>query len=225
VFLIKNLVYAANLFDLEQTMTRPLLERVTYAWEVLPRIKDYLLELAAGLPNDFERIAENIWVGKGTTIESTAKVKGPAIIGYDCEIRHCAYLREQVILGNGIVIGNSTEIKNAIIFNDAEIPHFNYVGDSVLGYKAHLGAGVILSNLKSLKDTVKVSGGAGETLNTGLKKFGALIGDRAEVGCNAVLNPGTIVGRESIVYPLTLVRGIVPERHIVKNDGRMIKKH
>jgi NDP-sugar pyrophosphorylase family protein len=222
---IQNLVYAANLFDLEQTMARSLFAEVTYAWEVLPRIKDYLFELAAGLPSDYERIAADIWVGKGTIIEPTAKLKGPAIIGYDCEIRHCAYLREQVIIGNGVVIGNSTEVKNAIIFNDAEVPHFNYVGDSVLGYKAHLGAGVILSNLKSLKDTVKVMGAGGETFNTGLKKFGALIGDRAEVGCNAVLNPGTILGRASIVYPLTLVRGIVPEKHIVKHDGRLIRKH
>jgi NDP-sugar pyrophosphorylase family protein len=223
--LINNLVYAANLFDLEQTMTRSLFAKVTYAWEVLPRIKDYLLQLAAELPADFERIAEFIWVGKGTTIESTAKLLGPAIIGYDCEIRHCAYLRQQVIIGNGVVVGNSTEVKNAIIFNDAEVPHFNYVGDSVLGYQAHLGAGVILSNLKSIKDPVRVIGAGGEIFNTGLKKFGALIGDHAEVGCNAVLNPGTILGRESIVYPLTMARGIVPERHIVKHDGRIIKRH
>jgi NDP-sugar pyrophosphorylase family protein len=222
---IQDLVYAANLFDLEQTIARSLFEEVNYAWEVLPCIKDYLLKLAAGLPSDYERIAADIWVGRGTTIEPTVKLKGPAIIGYDCEIRHSAYLREQVIIGNGVVIGNSTEVKNAIIFNDAEVPHFNYVGDSVLGYKAHLGAGVILSNLKSLKDTVKVIGAGGETFNTGLKKFGALIGDYAEVGCNAVLNPGTILGRESIVYPLTLVRGIVPEKHIVKHDGRVIRKH
>jgi NDP-sugar pyrophosphorylase family protein len=223
--LIQNLVYASNLFDFDQTMTRPLFERVTYAWEVLPRIKDYLLELAASLPVDFERIAENIWVGRGTTIESTVKLVGPAIIGYDCEIRHCAYLREQVIIGNGVVVGNSTEVKNAIVFNKAEIPHFNYVGDSVLGYKAHLGAGVIISNLKSLKDPVKVIVSGGETFNTGLRKFGALIGDHVEVGCNAVLNPGTILGRDSIVYPLTMARGIVPEKHIVKHDGRIIKRH
>jgi NDP-sugar pyrophosphorylase family protein len=222
---INNLVYADNLFDLEQTLARPLFAEVTYVWEVLPRIKDYLLQLAAELPADFERIAEFIWVGKGTTIESTAKLQGPAIIGYDCEIRHCAYLRQQVIIGNEVVVGNSTEVKNAIIFNDAEVPHFNYVGDSVLGYQAHLGAGVILSNLKSTKDPVKVLGSGGETFHTGLKKFGALIGDHAEVGCNAVLNPGTILGRESIVYPLTMARGIVPERHIVKHDGRIIKRH
>jgi NDP-sugar pyrophosphorylase family protein len=222
---IRNLVYASNLFDMEQTMAQSLFAQVTYAWEVLPRIKDYLRHLAAQLPEDFERIDEAIWIGKGTTIETTAKLKGPAIIGYDCQIRHCAYLREQVIVGNGVVIGNSTELKNAIIFNEAEVPHFNYVGDSVLGYKAHLGAGVILSNLKSLKDSVKVVAPGGEVFNSGLKKFGALIGDRAEVGCNAVLNPGTILGRESIVYPLTMARGIIPERHVLKHDGRMIKKH
>ncbi|MGD8400635.1 MAG: UDP-N-acetylglucosamine pyrophosphorylase [Bacillota bacterium] len=210
---------------MDQTLTRPLFSGVTYAWEVLPRIKGFLLELAAALPDDFERIAENIWVGRGTTIEPTAKLVGPAIIGYDCAIRHCAYLREQVIIGNGVVVGNSTEVKNAIIFNKAEIPHFNYVGDSVLGYKAHLGAGVIISNLKSVNDPVKVIASGGEIFDTGLRKFGALIGDHAEVGCNAVLNPGTILGRESIVYPLTMARGIIPEKHIVKHDGRIIKRH
>jgi NDP-sugar pyrophosphorylase family protein len=222
---ISSAITVHDLFDLEQTLARSLFDGVTYPWEVLPKLKEYLLELARNLPADFERIAEYVWVGKGTTVETTAMVKGPAIIGYDCEIRHAAYIRENVISGNEVVIGNSTELKNTVVFNRAEVPHFNYVGDSVLGYKAHLGAGVILSNLKSTKDQIKVSGPQGEIYHTGLRKFGAMIGDYAEVGCNAVLNPGTIIGRESIVYSLAAVRGIVPERHILKMDGRLIKRH
>jgi NDP-sugar pyrophosphorylase family protein len=225
VIWISSSITVHDLFDLEQTPARSLFDGVTYPWEVLPQIKEYLLELARNLPADFERIAEYVWVGKGTTIETTAMVKGPAIIGYDCEIRHAAYIRDNVICGNGVVVGNSTELKNTVVFNRAEVPHFNYVGDSVLGYKAHLGAGVILSNLKSTKDQIKVIGPQGEIHHTGLRKFGALIGDYAEVGCNAVLNPGTIVGRESIVYSLAAVRGIIPERHILKTDGRLIKRH
>jgi NDP-sugar pyrophosphorylase family protein len=225
VIWIGSLITVQDLFDLEQTMSRSLFDEVTYPWEVLPRIKEYLLELAQQLPADFERVADYVWVGKGTTIEKTAMVKGPAIIGYDCEIRHAAYIRENVIIGNEVVIGNSSELKNAVIFNNAEIPHFNYVGDSVLGYKAHLGAGVILSNLKSTRDQIKVISPQGETFHTGLRKFGAMIGDYAEVGCNAVLNPGTILGRESIVYSLASVRGLIPDRHIFKADGRLIKRH
>lgn len=223
MFLIHNLIFAKNLFNLQQTMAAGLFDQVTYAWEVLPRIKGYVMELADGLPKDFERIAENIWVGKGTAIESTAMIKGPAIIGYDCEIRHAAYIRGSVIIGNGAVVGNSTEIKNAILFNEAKVPHFNYIGDSVLGYQSHLGAGVILSNVKSAKDQVNIKN-HGETMETGLKKFGALIGDLVEVGCNSVLNPGTIVGPESNIYPLTMVRGIVPAGSILKHDGNLVRK-
>lgn len=212
------------MFDLEQTQAGALFDEVKYAWEVLPEIKNFLLQLAAKLPDDYERIAEYVWIGKGTMVESTAMLKGPAIIGYDCEIRHAAYIRENVIIGNGVVIGNSTELKNAVVFNEAEIPHFNYVGDSVLGYKAHLGAGVIISNLKLTKDIIKINAADGINYDTGLRKFGALIGDRAEIGCNAVLNPGTIIGRDSVVYSLTTARGIIPERHILKNDGRIIKR-
>jgi NDP-sugar pyrophosphorylase family protein len=149
-------------------------------------------------------------------------VKGPAIIGHNCEIRHSAYIRGNVIIGNDAVIGNSSEIKNAILFNGVQVPHFNYVGDSVLGFGSHLGAGVILSNLKSMKDNVKLKDSDGVSMDTGLKKFGALIGDLAEVGCNSVLNPGTIIGKESIIYPLSLVRGIIPAKVILKNDGRIV---
>lgn len=217
------LFFAKFLFDLKQTMASGIFDKVNYAWEVLPLIKGYIMELAGSLPNDFERIDDNVWVGKGTTIERTAMIKGPVIIGYDTEIRHGAYIRGSAIIGNGAVVGNSTEIKNAILFNEAKVPHFNYVGDSVLGYQAHLGAGVILSNVKSAKDQVKIKWD-GETIETGLKKFGALIGDRVEAGCNSVLNPGTIVGPDSNIYPLTMVRGIVPARSILKQDGSLAGK-
>lgn len=217
------LFFAKNLFDLSQTIAGGIFGKINYAWEVLPLIKGYIMELADGLPKDFERIDESVWVGKGTTIEKTAMIKGPVIIGYDTEVRHGAYIRGSAIIGNGAVVGNSTEIKNAILFNEAKVPHFNYIGDSVLGYGAHLGAGVILSNVKSAKDQVKIKWG-GETFETGLKKFGALIGDRVEVGCNSVLNPGTIVGPESNIYPLSMVRGIVPARSILKQNGSLVEK-
>mgnify|MGYP005857076785 CR=1 FL=1 len=217
------LFLAKNLFDLRQTMAGGIFDRVNLVWEVLPLIKGYVMELAAGLSKDFEQIDETVWVGKGTTIEKTAMIKGPVIIGFDTEIRHGAYIRGSAIIGNGAVVGNSTEIKNAILFNEAKVPHFNYIGDSVLGHGAHLGAGVILSNVKSAKDQVKIKW-AGETIETGLKKFGAVIGDMVEVGCNSVLNPGTIVGPESNIYPLSMVRGIVPARSIYKQDGSLVGK-
>lgn len=219
-----DLVYAKNLFDLSQTIAHELFQRVSYSWEVLPRIREFITELALDLSKDFERIEESIWVGKGTTIEQTAMIKGPTIIGCNCEIRHAAYIRGNVIIGNDTVVGNSSEIKNAILFNGAKVPHFNYIGDSVLGFESHLGAGVILSNLKSTKDNIKLKELDGKSVDSGLKKFGALIGDKVEVGCNSVLNPGTIIGKESIIYPLTLVRGIIPAKCILKNDGSIVLK-
>lgn len=221
---INSLLNAKSLFNQAHSIAPDIFDGIGYPWEVLSKIKDFIKELAEHLPGDFERVAENVWVGKGTEIDASVQIKGPAIIGYDCALRHTAYIRENVIIGNEVVVGNSTELKNALLFDKVEVPHFNYVGDSVLGYKAHLGAGVILSNLKSAKDNVRIVMGNGESLDTGLKKFGALIGDFAEIGCNAVLNPGTIIGRESVVYPLTMVRGIVPERHILKNDGSLVPK-
>ena len=218
-----DLIYAANLFDLNQTIAQKLFRRVTYPWEVLPKIKEFIVELTANLSKDYERIGESVWVGKGTTIERTALIKGPAIIGSNCEIRHAAYIRENVIIGNDVVVGNSSEIKNAILFNGAKAPHFNYIGDSVLGFESHLGAGVILSNLKSTQDNVRIKDSEG-SIDSGLRKFGALVGDKAEIGCNSVLNPGTIIGKESIVYPLTLVRGIIPAQSIVKDDGRIVPR-
>jgi len=216
-------ITADSLFDLNQCFARSIFDNVNYPWEVLPRIKSFILEFSRTLPNDFERIDEYVWVGKGTKIENSVLIKGPAIIGYDCEIRHCAFIRENVIIGNNVVVGNSTEIKNSILFNNAQAPHFNYVGDSVLGYKAHIGAGVVLSNLKSNGTMVKIKIGD-DCIETGLRKFGALVGDFSEIGCNSVLNPGTIIGKGSMVYPLTSVRGYIPENHILKNNGVLIEK-
>jgi len=216
-------IKVSELLNLNEFWFSKIFDGVQGPWEVLARIKPCFKEIAESLPDDYQQIAENVWIGKGTTIERTVTIKGPAIIGYDCELRQSAFIREYVLIGNGAVIGNSTEIKNSIIFNKAQIPHFNYVGDSVLGYGAHLGAGVIISNLKSNKEQIKVKDG-GADVDTGLRKFGAIVGDNAEVGCNAVLFPGTIIGRNSIVYPLTPVRGIVPENHILKNNGELVPK-
>ena len=212
-----------SLFDLNECYEKAIFDGIKYPWEILPKIKAFLVEFSKSLPGDFERIAEFVWVGKGTTIEKTALIKGPAIIGYDCEIRQCAYIRENVIVGNGAVVGNSTEIKNSLLFNKVQVPHFNYVGDSVLGYKAHFGAGVICSNLKSNGSNVKVKYGI-ESIETGLRKFGAIVGDHAEVGCNSVLNPGTVIGKNSVIYPLTPARGYIPENHILKSNGVLAAK-
>lgn len=216
-------VRITDLFDLNECFARDIFNGLEYPWEALPRIKEFLLEFAKTLPSDFEQISDFVWVGKGTTIEKTVQIKGPAIIGCNCELRHCAFIRDNVIIGNECVIGNSTELKNSLLFNKVQVPHFNYVGDSILGYKAHTGAGVICSNLKSNGTKVKVTGGT-TTIETGLRKFGAMIGDNSEVGCNSVLNPGTVIGKNSIVYPLTPVRGYVPGGHILKNNGTLVKK-
>ncbi|MGE5613582.1 MAG: UDP-N-acetylglucosamine pyrophosphorylase, partial [Bacillota bacterium] len=194
----------AELLNLEECFEKSIFDGLQYPWEVLPKIKTFLLEFAKGLPGDFERIDEYVWVGSGTKIEKTVLIKGPAIIGHDCEIRHCAFIRENVIIGNECVIGNSTELKNSLLFNRVQVPHFNYVGDSVLGYKSHLGAGVICSNLKSVGTAVRLKYN-GDIIETGLRKFGAIVGDNVDVGCNSVLFPGTVIGRNSIIYPLTAV--------------------
>ncbi len=212
-----------DLFDLNECFERDIFNGLEYPWEALARIKPFLKEFAKTLPADFEQISEFVWVGKGTTIEKTVTIKGPAIIGYNCELRQCAFIRDNVIIGNECVIGNSTELKNALLFNKVQVPHFNYVGDSILGYKAHTGAGVICSNLKSNGTKVKVTDGI-ETIETGLRKFGAMVGDNSEVGCNSVLNPGTVIGKNSIVYPLTPVRGYVPASHILKNNGTTVPR-
>ncbi len=190
------------------------------AWEALSRIAAYIsANLEPGLHNRCEGVAfigERVFIGEGTVVEDGAMIKGPAIIGRNCQIRHNAYIREQVIVGDGCVVGNSCELKNAILFNDCHVPHFNYVGDSILGHKAHLGAGVILSNFRSLGGNITVEI-EGKPVDTGLRKFGAIIGDGAEVGCNAVLNPGSIIGRGAVIYPGVNWRGVLPPNTIAKN--------
>lgn len=213
-----------DLYDLEQTIAKDIFEGVTYPWEVLPKIKDFIVTLGRSLPADiYEEKGENIWIAKSAKVAPTACLNGPLIIDEEAEIRHCAFIRGSAIVGKGAVVGNSTELKNVILFNKVQVPHYNYVGDSVLGYKAHMGAGSITSNVKSDKKLVVVKGDD-IRIETGLKKFGAMLGDNVEVGCNSVLNPGTVVGRNSNIYPTSCVRGVVPECSIHKNDGTIVKK-
>jgi len=213
-----------SLLDLSNTIAADIFTGYTYPWEVLGKIKAFILELGPSLPVDeYDKIGEDIWIAKSAKIAPTASISGPAIICKDAEIRHCAYIRGSAIVGEGAVVGNSTELKNVILFNKVQVPHYNYVGDSILGYKAHMGAGAITSNVKSDKTLVVVRAG-NETIETGLKKFGAILGDFVEVGCNTILNPGTIVGRNSNIYPLSMVRGYVPEASIYKKAGEIVKK-
>lgn len=211
-------------YSLDQTIAKDIFNGVTYPWEVLPKISSFILELGATLSEDeYEKRGENVWVAKSAKVAPTAFINGPAIIGKDAEVRHCAFIRGNAIVGEGAVVGNSTELKNVILFNKVQVPHYNYVGDSVLGYKAHMGAGSITSNVKSDKKLVVVKS-ADEQIETGLKKFGAMLGDEVEVGCNSVLNPGTVVGRNSNIYPLSCIRGVIPSGHIFKNAKEIVKK-
>lgn len=213
-----------EMYDVKETIAGGLFEGVTYPWEVLPRIHDFILSLGETLDSEqYEKRGEDIWVAKSAKVAPTACLNGPLIIDEEAEIRHCAYIRGNAIVGKGAVVGNSTELKNVVLFNKVQVPHYNYVGDSVLGFKAHMGAGSITSNVKSDKTLVAVKG-EGILIETGLKKMGAMLGDHVEVGCNSVLNPGTIIGRESNIYPTSCVRGIVPPRHIFKNDGKVVSK-
>lgn len=212
----------ADLFDLSQTEHASLFDGCRYAWEALPHIQAYLKShLRRELRNRCEGaafIGEDVFIGEGTVVEDGVMIKGPAIIGAHCEIRHNAYLREHVIIGDHCVVGNACELKNVLLFNHANVPHFNYVGDSVLGHSAHLGAGVKISNVKLVKGNILVEC-EGKSIDTGLRKFGALVGDGSEVGCNVVLNPGSIIGRGSVVYPNTNWRGVLPPNSIVKNKA------
>src|SRR2546421_848566 len=213
---------AADLFDLTQSEHARIFEGCEYAWEVLSKIQSYLkTNLRPGLRNRCEGVAyvgEQVFIGEGTVVEDGAMIKGPAIIGKNCEIRHNAYIREQVIIGDNCMVGNSCEIKNSLLFNQAVVPHFNYVGDSILGFKAHLGAGVKLSNFKVTSGNVAVEMN-GKRVDTKLRKFGALLGDNTDIGCNAVLNPGSIIGRGSVIYPNTNWRGVLPAYKMVKNKA------
>ena len=213
-----------DLYDLKETLAASLFEGVTYPWEVLPRIHDFILELGASLPEDvYEKRGEDIWVAKNAKVAPTACLNGPLIIDEEAEVRHCAFIRGNAIVGKGAVVGNSTELKNVVLFNKVQVPHYNYVGDSVLGFKAHMGAGSITSNVKSDKTLVVVKG-EGISIETGLKKMGAMLGDRVEVGCNSVLNPGTVIGRDSNVYPTSCVRGVIPAEHIFKDANHVVEK-
>jgi NDP-sugar pyrophosphorylase family protein len=215
----------ADLFDLTQTAHAGLFDGCNYAWEALNKLKAYVeANCHPGLQNRCEGVAfigDRVFIGEGTVVEDGAMIKGPAIIGRNCEIRHNAYIRENVIVGDDCVVGNSCELKNSLLFNRVTVPHFNYVGDSILGYEAHTGAGVILSNVKSLPGNVTVEAN-GQRIDTGLRKFGALLGDGVEVGCNSVLNPGSVIGRGSVIYPATNWRGVLPANQIAKNKGVIV---
>ena len=211
-------------YSLNQTIAKDIFNGVTYPWEVLPKISNFILELGATLSEDeYEKRGENVWVAKSAKVAPNAFINGPAIIGKDAEVRHCAFIRGNAIVGEGAVVGNSTELKNVILFNKVQVPHYNYVGDSVLGYKSHMGAGSITSNVKSDKKLVVVKAGE-EKIETGMKKFGAMLGDEVEVGCGSVLNPGTVVGNHSNIYPLSSVRGFVPANSIYKKQGEVVTK-
>lgn len=213
-----------SLYTLTETLAAPLLETVTYPWEALPKIGAFIEELGASLSEEeYEKRDENVWVAKSAKVAPTAYIHGPAIIGKNAEVRHCAFIRGNALVGEGAVVGNSTELKNVILFNKVQVPHYNYVGDSILGYKAHMGAGSITSNVKSDKQLVKVHTPEGD-IETGIKKFGAMLGDEVEVGCGSVLNPGTVIGKYSNIYPLSSVRGVVAEHSIYKKQGEVVEK-
>ena len=213
-----------GLYDLSKTKARKLLENCMYPWEALPKIGEYITLLGNKLDNGiYEKKGENIWVAKSAKVAPTASITGPAIIGENAEIRHCAFIRGNALIGDNTVVGNSTELKNVILFDFVQVPHYNYVGDSILGYKSHMGAGSITSNVKSDKTLVIVKDG-GTEIETGLKKFGAMIGDNVEVGCGSILNPGTVIGRNSNIYPLSSVRGYVKESSIYKKQGEIVSK-
>ena len=214
----------AKMYNLNETIAKDIFEGVTYPWEVLPKISDFIVKLGETLPADeYDKVGENVWIAKSAKVFESAYIHGPAIIGKGAEVRHCAFIRGNAIVGEGAVVGNSTELKNVILFNKVQVPHYNYVGDSILGFKAHMGAGSITSNVKSDKKLVVVHTGEGN-IETGLKKFGAMLGDCVEVGCNSVLNPGTVLGPNVNVYPTSSVRGYVPAAHIFKAQDQIVKK-
>lgn len=214
----------SNLFTFSETIAADIFEGTTYPWEVLPKIGEFILTLGETLSEEeYEKKGDNVWIAKSANVAPTTFINGPAIIGKNAEVRHCAFIRGNAIVGEGAVVGNSTELKNVLLFNKVQVPHYNYVGDSILGFKSHMGAGSITSNVKSDKTLVTILCN-GEKIETNLKKMGAILGDNVEVGCNSVLNPGTIVGKESNVYPLSMVRGYVNEKSIYKNKNEVVEK-
>ena len=213
-----------ELLDLTHTLAAPLFEGKRYPWEILSPLKDFIRELGASLPKEeYDEIAPEVWVHKSAKIAPTALIAGPTVIGAGTEVRHCAFIRGSALVGEGCVVGNSTEVKNAVIFDNVQVPHYNYVGDTILGFRAHMGAGVVASNFRSDKGNVSVKTGD-EKIETGLRKLGAILGDGVDVGCNSVLCPGSVVGRDTIIYPLSRVRGFVPERSILKGDGTVVPR-
>ena len=218
-------LFCSNLFEREHTIAKDIFEGVTYPFEVLPKISEFIVKLGQTLPTDkYEFKGENVWIAKSAKVAPTASITGPAIIDEEAEIRHCAFIRGNAIVGKNAVVGNSTELKNVILFDCVQVPHYNYVGDSILGYKSHMGAGSITSNVKSDKTLVEIRVGD-EKVPTGLKKMGAILGDNVEIGCGSILNPGSVIGSGSNVYPLSSVRGFVPGGSIYKKQGEVVVKH
>ncbi len=221
---MKEALVSSLYSDLDKTLAKNLLLNCTYPWEALPGIHDMILAVGATLDlEEYDYPAENVWIAKDAKVAPTAYINGPCIIGHGAEIRHCAFIRGNALIGDGAVVGNSTELKNVILFDKVQVPHYNYVGDSILGYRAHMGAGSITSNVKSDKTLVVVKCGENR-IETGLKKFGAMVGDLVEVGCGSILNPGTVVGANSNIYPLSSVRGVVPAGSIYKKQGEVVEK-
>ena len=221
---MRNELTVQELYTLEETIAKDIFEGAIYPWEVLPKISAFIKKLGETLPEDeYEKKGEDVWIAKSAKVFPSAYIHGPAIIGKDAEVRHCAFIRGNAIVGEGAVVGNSTELKNVILFNKVQVPHYNYVGDSILGFKAHMGAGSITSNVKSDKKLVVVKTPE-ENIETGIKKFGAMLGDEVEVGCGTVLNPGSVVGAHSNIYPLSSVRGFIPAGSIYKKQGEVVKK-
>ena len=212
----------SDLYDLQHTQAREYLQQFTYPWEALPGIKEMILALGQSLGEEYTQVSPNVWVHNTATVAPTAYLGAPSIIGAGTEVRHGAFVRGAALVGEGCVVGNSVELKNVILFDKVQVPHYNYVGDSILGYKAHMGAGSITSNVKSDKTLVVIH--CQPEIPTGIKKVGALLGDRVEIGCNSVLNPGTVVGRDSSIYPVSNVRGVIPENSIYKTGGVIVTK-
>ena len=213
-----------NMYDLNETIAKDIFEGVTYPWEILPKISEFIVKLGETLSADeYDKVGENVWIAKDAKVFDSAYINGPVIIDHGAEVRHCAFIRGNAIVGKNCVVGNSTELKNVILFNNVQVPHYNYVGDSILGYKSHMGAGSITSNVKSDKTNVTIMIGD-DKIETGLKKMGAMLGNYVEVGCNSVLNPGTVIGQHTNVYPLSMVRGYVPAKSIYKKRGEVVEK-
>jgi len=213
-----------ELLNLNETIAANIFDGLTYTWEALPKLSDYIKTLGLTLSeSEYTKVDGDIWIAKTAIVAPSASIDGPTIIGHDAEVRHCAYFRGSVIVGERTIVGNSTELKNVLLFNDVQVPHYNYLGDSILGHKAHMGAGSITSNVKSDKSNISVKVN-GVSIKTGLRKFGTILGDCVEVGCNAVLNPGSVVGRNANIYPLSMVRGFIPQNTIYKKHGEIVEK-